>query len=53
MNNDYVTKGGSGRFIMKFNSVVDAGIYELSFVIMNKEGKRISDEIEAVYQFED
>jgi len=53
LNNDYVTKGGSGRFIMKFNSVVDAGMYELAFVIMNKEGKRISDEIEVFYQFVD
>jgi hypothetical protein len=38
---------------MKFNSVVDAGMYELAFVIMNKEGKRISDEIEVFYQFVD
>lgn len=51
LNNDYVTKGGSGRFIMKFNSVVDAGPYELEFVIMNKDGKRISDEVPVIYQF--
>jgi hypothetical protein len=53
LNNDYVTKGGSGRFIMKFNSVVDPGPYELEFVIMNKEGKRISDAIAVIYQFAD
>jgi len=53
LNNDYVTKGGTGRFIMRFNAVVDAGPYELEFVIMNKDGKRISDPIAVIYQFAD
>lgn len=53
LNNDYVTKGGTGRFIMRFSSVVDAGPYELEFVIMNKDGKRISDPIAVIYQFTD
>ena len=53
LNNDHVTKGGTGRFILKFDQIGVEGMYVLELVVINKAGEEISKPVQYRLKYTD